>query len=99
MADLDIRDSVTNLQSPAKGIDEHLHVAASPSDAESVSVPHTFTIKCIGVWIGVDGDLQVTMRSGTQVTFANIVAGFYPLDIISVDAGTTAGSIIGVSYA
>lgn len=49
-----------------------------------------------GVYIAVTGNLQVTMKSGDQVTFNNIAAGIeHPMQLRSVDnLGTCTGLLL-----
>ena len=48
------------------------------------------------IWVGTEGDLQVTLRSGETVTFANMYPGWHPIRATRVWAtGTTASALIG----
>lgn len=79
---------VTNLpisSAPAQGA-----FPITPSDSEAL--PETTR----AVWVGVEGDLVVTMADNTQVTFQNAYVGWHPISVIAVGAATTAEGIIGV---
>lgn len=50
-----------------------------------------------GVYIGVSGNLKVTMANGDAVTYLNIPAGFHPINVSIIWAtGTTATDIIAL---
>lgn len=51
------------------------------------------------LYVGVAGDVQVTLLSGSTLTFGNVNAGtFLPVRAVRVLAtGTTASSLVGLS--
>jgi hypothetical protein len=52
---------------------------------------------CDGLWVGSGGDLDLTLVSGTRVTFAGVSAGFFGAHIKQVNsAGTTATRLLAV---
>jgi hypothetical protein len=66
--------------------------AITPSDTENLAEP------CRGIWVGVQGNLKVTMIDGDVVTFPAMAAGVvHPIQIRRVWAtDTTATGIVGV---
>lgn len=66
-------------------------VVVTPSDATVLTATK-------GIYIGVAGDVAVTMADGTQVTFVGLAAGLiHPLSVTKVKAtGTTATSVLAV---
>lgn len=50
---------------------------------------------CNGFWIGVGGDLDIIMVSGTHVVVTNVGAGYWPGHVKQVNsAGTTATGLL-----
>lgn len=48
-----------------------------------------------GIYVGVTGNLVVTMANGETVTLSNVPVGFYPLSItLVVTSGTTATNLV-----
>lgn len=63
--------------------------AVTPDDATDI------TARCL--YVGVTGDLKVTMKSGSIVTFKNRPVGDFPYEVNRVWAnGTTASAVLGV---
>ncbi len=68
----------------------HGAVENTPNDSTVIQVTR-------GVYVGVSGDLKVTMADGQAVTFSNIPVGFHPLQVQVIwSTGTTATSIIAL---
>lgn len=66
--------------------------AAAVTPADAALIP----ITC-GLYVGVAGNLTVTMAGGANVTFPSCPAGFHRLQVIAVLAtGTTASGIIAL---
>lgn len=53
-------------------------------------------LSCRAVYVGRDGDLDVTLAAGARATFRGVRAGMtYPLRIAEIHAeGTTAGDLV-----
>lgn len=51
-----------------------------------------------GLYVGVSGNVKVTMLDGTEITFGNLAAGvIHPLQVVQVfSTGTTATGIIAL---
>lgn len=66
-------------------------VAVTPSDATVLEASK-------GLYIGGSGNVAVTMKDGTSVTFTGISAGMiHPISVTKVKAtGTTATNIVAV---
>jgi len=66
--------------------------AVSPSDTEDL------TTNSRGIYVGVSGDLKVTLVTGTTLTFVGIAAGIvHPLQVKKVfDTLTTATNILAL---
>ena len=48
------------------------------------------------IHVGGAGDLRVTMKGGTTVTFSNLAAGWHPIRVARIHAtGTTATGLVG----
>lgn len=85
MADI-FEDRSPGLESPGYRAAEVL-----PSDTADL----TFT--CRAIYVGVPGDLRVTLAGGDTVTFSNVAAGFLPVRVSRVHlSGTTADAIVAV---
>ena len=65
--------------------------AITPSDSTTFSTPTR------GIYVGVTGDVKMTMYDGSVVTRKNVVAGItHPWSVVQVwVTGTTATNIIG----
>lgn len=62
----------------------------SPSDSTDL------TAATRAVYVGVPGDLRVTMLSGDVVTFTALPAGWHPIRVVRIwQTGTTAAGICG----
>jgi len=65
-------------------------VAITPSDSTDLVSPGT-------LYLGVTGNLVVTVRDGGDVTFSNVPVGFFPVNVSRVKStGTTATSIVAL---
>ena len=68
---------------------------ASATRAVVVSPGQDMT-PCRALWVGVQGDLVVTMAGNdSPVTFANAI-GIMPICVKRIEASTTAGAIIAL---
>ena len=77
---------------PPRELDED---TASATRAVVVSPGQDMT-PCRALWVGVQGDLAVTMAGNdSPVTFANAV-GIMPICVKRIEASTTAGAIIAL---
>lgn len=69
------------------------------AEAASVTVHDTNLIEPTrGLYVGVSGDVKVTMLDGTAVTFVGLAAGvIHPICCVQVfDTGTTATDIVAL---
>ena len=84
------------MKKPFKGMSRGL---TSPlTDAVEITPSDSNDLPAItrAVFVGVPGDIQVTMMSGTVVTLSGASAGWHPLRITRVwQTGTTAQAICG----
>ena len=77
---------------PPRELDED---TASATRATTVSPGQDIT-PCRALWVGVQGDLAVTMAGNdSPVTFANAV-GIVPICVKRIEASTTASAIIAL---
>ena len=77
---------------PPRELDED---TASATRAVVVS-PGQDIVPCRALWVGVQGDLAVTMAGNdSPVTFANAI-GIMPICVKRIEAATTAGAIIAL---
>ena len=77
---------------PPRELDED---TASATRATPVSPGQDIT-PCRALWVGVQGDLAVTMAGNdSPVTFANAI-GVMPICVKRIEAATTAGAIIAL---
>ena len=77
---------------PPRELDED---TASATRAAAVSPGQDIT-PCRALWVGVQGDLAVTMAGNdSPVTFANAV-GIVPICVKRIEASTTASAIIAL---
>ena len=61
-----------------------------------VVLPGQDITPCRALWVGVQGDLAVTMAGDdSPVTFANAI-GIVPICVKRIEAATTAGAIIAL---
>lgn len=68
--------------------------------AEAVTPSNTVDLVNVSraLWVGVAGDVKVTMASGQAVTFTALTIGWHPLRVSRVwSTGTTATNITAVS--
>lgn len=67
--------------------------AAAVTPSDTVNLPEITT----ALYIGVAGNVQVTMMDGAVVLFSNFAAGWQPIRVSRVwNTGTTATNIIAV---
>lgn len=64
-------------------------VAVTPSDA-------TLLHPTRALYIGVTGNLTVTMYDGVDVVFSNVPVGIFPVQVKKVKVATTASSIVAL---
>ena len=77
---------------PPRELDED---TASATRAMPVSPGQSIT-PCRALWVGVQGNLVVTMAGNdSPVTFANAI-GVMPICVKRIEASTTAGAIIAL---
>ena len=77
---------------PPRELDED---TAAVTRAMPVSPGQDIT-PCRALWVGVQGDLAVTMAGNdSPVTFANAI-GIMPICVKRIEASTTAGAIIAL---
>lgn len=65
-------------------------VAVTPSDTADLTNVST------ALYVGVTGNLVVTMAGGEKVTFSNVAVGWHPIRVSRVWTATTASSIVAV---
>lgn len=69
--------------------------------AEAVTPSDTVDLTRVSraLWVGVAGDVKVTMRDGgANVVFSNMTVGWHPIRASRIlSTGTTASSIVSVS--
>jgi hypothetical protein len=73
-------------------------VAARKAVSVTASDATIFEV-CRALYIGTGGNLAVRMSDGTAVTFTNVAAGIFPIQVDMVKAagsGTTASGIIAL---
>ena len=68
----------------------HHAVAVVPSDTIDLPAASTF------IYVGVSGNVKVTMLGGEILTFANVPVGWHPIRVTRVWTSTTATNIIAV---
>lgn len=79
-------DRSSGLESPGFRATE-----VTPNDTADLQ----FTSRAL--YVGLPGDLRVTLAGGDTVTFLNVAAGFLPLRVARVHlSGTTAGGLLAV---
>jgi len=69
------------------------------TEAEAVTTSNTTVLKNVALYVGVGGDLTVTMaESATDVVFKNVPSGtFLPISVIHVKTATTATDILALA--
>ena len=74
--------------------------AVTPSDSANISADagNTHGYNKVMLFVGVGGDVKVTMAGGTAVTFKNVASGqFCPITVSRVwSTGTTATNIVAI---
>lgn len=76
MADLDLRDSITNIPSPAKGTSEALHVDASPKLVEiTLSDATVYDPPLLGIRVGTTAGAVKVVSGGADVTIPAVDVG------------------------
>lgn len=71
-------------------VSAHGATAVTPSDATIFEV-------CRGLYVGTGGNLAVRMADGETITFTNVLAGIFPIQVDQVrSTGTTATGIIAL---
>lgn len=66
-------------------------------DAETVVNDVPLSRECNGFWVGVGGDVNLTLVGGKTITFTNVSAGFFGIHALQVNAmGTTATDIVAL---
>jgi len=68
----------------------HHVVAVVPSDTADPPAASTF------IYVGVSGNLKITMLGGEILTFGNVPVGWHPIRVTRVWTSTTATNIIAV---
>jgi hypothetical protein len=81
---------VGNTGNPRASDPAHHAAAVTPNDTVDLPVAST------AIYIGVSGNLKVTMLGGEILTFANVPIGWHPIRITRVWTSTTATNIIAV---
>jgi hypothetical protein len=67
--------------------------------AFSAGADHTCEARCVGLYIGVSGDVAVDDQYGTEVTYKNVPAGILQGRFSRIDDGnTTATDIVELIY-
>lgn len=76
---------------PIKGDSAQSGNSITPNDATVFSATK-------GIYVGVGGDVKVTMKGGSTITFVGLAPGvIHPISVTKVFAtGTTALNIVGV---
>ena len=68
------------------------------TEAENVTKSDSTILNSVALYIGVGGDLTVTMAGGGDVEFKNVPSGtFLPIAVTKVKAATTATDILAIS--
>ena len=68
----------------------HHAVAVVPSDTADLPAAST------SIYVGVSGNLKVTMLGGEILTFSNVPVGWHPIRATRVWTSTTATNIVAV---
>lgn len=73
-------------------------IAPAGRAAEVTAHDTNFIEPTRGLYVGVSGNVKVTMLDGTEITFSNLAAGIiHPLQVVQVfSTGTTATGIIAL---
>jgi hypothetical protein len=81
---------VGNIGNPRASDPAHHAAPVTPNDAVDLPVAST------AIYIGVSGNLKVTMLGGEILTFNNVAVGWHPIPVTRVWTSTTATNIIAV---
>ncbi len=82
---------IDDFKGQAPSVSGPLDSAEEITPSDSLELPRISR----ALWIGVAGDVRVTMRSGHVVTFENLPVGWHPIRVRQIWAtGTTADSLI-----
>jgi hypothetical protein len=81
---------IGNIGDPRASDPAHHAVAVVPSDTADLPAAST------SIYVGVSGNLKVTMLGGEILTFGNVPVGWHPIRVTRVWTGTTATNIIAV---
>ena len=68
----------------------HHAIAVVPSDTADLPAAST------SIYVGVSGNLKVTMLGGEILTFGNVPVGWHPIRVTRVWTSTTATNIVAV---
>jgi len=72
-------------------------IADPASDAFAITKSDSTVIAARALYVGTAGDVVVTTRGGTDVTFKNVPAGsILPVRATKVKVATTAADIVGL---
>jgi hypothetical protein len=81
---------IGNIGDPRASDPAHHAVAVAPSNTDDLPAAST------SIYVGVSGNLKVTMLGGEILTFSNVPVGWHPIRVTRVWASTTATNIIAV---
>ena len=81
---------VGTIGNPRASDPAHHAVAVVPSDTADLPVAST------SIYVGVSGNVKVTMPGGEILTFNNVPVGWHPIRVTRVWTSTTASNIIAV---
>lgn len=71
------------------------NLAQSAIGGKQITPGTAIGLETRAIYVGVSGDLVVTMANGETVTLSNLPVGFYPLAItLVVTSGTTATNLV-----
>lgn len=70
-------------------VSAHGAVAVTPSNVTVIPITRA-------LYLGVPGNLTVRMADGQTVTFSNVQAGIFPIQVDQVHAATTALNIVAL---
>lgn len=78
--------------------DEYGSAIADVTSASAVTPSDSATItKTRQIYVGVSGDVAVTMADGGDVTFKSMPVGFFSIGVVKIKAtGTTATNILAL---
>jgi hypothetical protein len=81
---------IGNIGNPLASDPAHHAVAVTPSNTDDLPAAST------AIFIGVSGNLKVTMLGGEILTFNSITVGWHPIRVTRVWTSTTATNIVAV---